>query len=113
MNTGSRDEQQMLADIHRAANALTTIATCMQAEEARKRRLETGGWAPVKNGEEVMFLEGNCSYQNCANPVVAMIDFKRYCQEHIEVGFSQVGAAIAAAKAGFQYLEDAIQQEGS
>ena len=130
--SGSHMDQRFCSDISRIADALTILATCAQAEEKRRERLETGGWGPVKDEMKPGFegaalagavntpgeyeawradnyLEGECSQEGCSNPVVAMIDYKRYCQDHIEVGFSQIGAAIKAAKAGFQYLEDAIQ----
>jgi hypothetical protein len=102
-------EVEMYHHIKQIAQSLDRIANCMEAEEKRKRREESGGFAPYKNEDD--YLKGECSSSLCTSPVVTIIDGKGWCKDHIEIGFTQIGAAIRAAKAGFQYLEDAIREE--
>jgi hypothetical protein len=59
-------------DISAIAQALNRIANCMEAEEKRKRRMESGGWAPVREPED-FYLEGECSSSLCTSPVVVLI----------------------------------------
>lgn len=94
-------EQTMWAHIGQIAQNLNRIANCMEADEKRKRRLES--W---DQGE----LAGNCSHEDCLQPVIVAINNTKYCQKHMEEAFATLSQVRASIEAGMAGMEQAVKE---
>jgi hypothetical protein len=89
MNTGSRDEQKMLADIDAIAHNLHRIANVMEAHEMRAREAADaiGGW---------------CDTDGCHTTAIVQVNGLKYCRTHVVAGMEK---AIQAVHRGFDDME--------
>lgn len=81
-------EVEMYTNIGNIARALHRIANCMEAAEKRARETDP----------DYDQLGGPCSQKNCQEPVIAVINYRRYCSKHIDIGFEQINVVVKTAE---------------
>jgi hypothetical protein len=86
-------EQQTMHAIQAMSQSLSRIANCLEAAETRAR------------AKEESYLEGPCSFADCPEPVIVMLNNEKFCQKHLDEGFARMRPAMESVRRAFADIE--------